>query len=100
MTIDNINIDKTLENAEKHLLEDKEMSSTTKSMIELLLIIIKLLIKRLDLDSSNSSKPPSQDPNRPKKEKRGNGNDKGGQKGHEGTTLEKISEPDEAIGQF
>ena len=97
MTIDNINIDKTLENAEKHLLEDKEMSSATKSLMELLLIIIKLLIKRLDLDSSNSSKPPSQDPNRPKKAKRGKGNDKGGQKGHEGTTLEKVSEPDETI---
>ena len=97
MTIDNINIDKTLSNAEKHLAEDKEMSLATKSLMEILLIIIKLLIKRLDLDSSNSSKPPSQDPNRKKKEKHGDGNDKGGQKGHKGTTLEKVSDPDETI---
>ena len=97
MTIDNINIDRTLESAEKHLAEDEEMSSSTKSMMELLLIIIKLLVKRLELDSNNSSKPPSQDPNRKKKDKDGNGNNKGGQKGHEGTTLEKISEPDETI---
>jgi len=73
------------------------MSSATKSLMELLLIIIKLLIKCLDLNSSNSSKPPSQDPNRPKKERRGNDNDKDGQKGHAGTTLEKILEPDESI---
>ncbi len=97
MTIDNINIDRTLESAEKHLSEDKEMSSATKSLMELLLLIIKLLVKRLELDSSNSSKPPSQDPNRKRKDKVGNGNNKGGKKGHEGTTLEKISEPDETI---
>ncbi len=53
----------------------------------------------LALNSQNSSKPPSQDPNR----KRGStrreksGKKPGGQKGHKGTTLQLAPEPDEII---
>ncbi len=60
MTIGKINIDETLENAKKLLAEDKCMSSVTKLMIELLLLVIGLLLECLNLDSSNSSKPPLQ----------------------------------------
>ena len=53
------------------------------------------LVKRLGLDSSNSSKPPSNDPNRKRGSKKNKSNRKpGGQKGHPGKTLEKISNPD------
>ncbi len=97
MTINNINIDETLQRAKRHLAEEKEMSFATKSLMELLLLVISLLVERLSLDSRNSSKPPSQDPNRKKKSKEKKANSKGGQKGHAGKTLEKVSNPDETI---
>ena len=47
-----------------------------------------------NLNSRNSSKPPSSDPNR-KKESRTKGDKKaGGQKGHVGVTLQKVNNPD------
>ena len=97
MTINNINIDEALKNAKKHLAEEKGIPLATKSLMELLLLIISLLVGRLNLDSSNSSKPPSQDQNRKKISKEGKVNNKGGQKGHAGKTLEKVSNPDETI---
>ncbi len=97
MTINNINIDETLKNAKRHLAEEKELPFATKSLMELLLLVISLLVERLNLDSRNSSKPPSQDPNRKKKNKEKKAKKQGGQKGHVGKTLEKVSNPDETI---
>ncbi len=97
MTINNVNIDETLENAKRHLAVEKEIPLATKSLIELLLLAISLLVERLNLDSHNSSKPPSQDPNRKKKSKEKKANNQGGQKGHAGKTLERVSRPDETI---
>ncbi len=91
MTINNINIDETLKNARIHLAEEKEMPFATKSLMELLLLVISLLVERLNLDSRNSSKPPSQDPNRKKKSKEEKTKNQGEQKGHAGKTLEKVS---------
>jgi len=51
-------------------------------------------------NSSNSSTPPSKDENRPFKSRslrKKTGRKPGGQKGHEGTTLEMVSNPDEII---
>ncbi len=51
-------------------------------------------------NSSNSSIPPSKDENRPFKSKslrKKTGRKPGGQKGHEGTTLEMVSDPNEII---
>ena len=51
-------------------------------------------------NSSNSSVPPSRDENRPFKSKslrKKTGRKPGGQKGHEGTTLEMVSDPDEVM---
>jgi transposase len=86
LTINNINIDETLKSAKEHLAEEKEMLFAMKSLMELLLLVISLLVERLNLDSRNSSKPPSQDPNRKKISKEGKANNKGGQKGHAGKT--------------
>jgi len=61
--------------------------AATRSIIEILILIISLLTNRLNLDSTNSSKPPSSDPNRKKKRKKKTGKKAGGQKGHVGTTL-------------
>ncbi|BCL59721.1 hypothetical protein DGMP_04140 [Desulfomarina profundi] len=94
MTIDNINIEATLENAKKIIAEDKGLSSATKSLLEILVLVITLMANRLNLNSSNSSKPPSTDPNRKKNSKKKNGRKAGGQKGHVGKTLKKVAVPD------
>ena len=66
MKIESIDINKTLENARQQLAEDKSISLGLKSLVELLLVIITLLSNRLNLNSRNSSKPPSTDKNRKK----------------------------------
>jgi transposase len=48
----------------------------------------------LNLNSTNSSKPPASDPNRQKHPREKTGKKVGGQKGHVGTTLEKVDTPD------
>jgi len=64
MKIDNIDIQATIEKAQAVVREDKQLSAATKSMFEILILIITLLVNRLGLNSTNSSKPPSTDPNR------------------------------------
>jgi transposase len=96
MKIENIDVNKALDGARKLLEEDKNISPALKSMVEILLVIITLLANRFGLNSKNSSKPPSDDPNREKKSKKNLlGNKPGGQKGHAGTNLQRIENPDE-----
>jgi len=57
-------------------------------------VAVSILLDRLNLNSSNSSKPPSSDPNRQKK-RRGKGLQRGGQVGHVGKTLKQFDEVDE-----
>ena len=95
MKIDNIDIDATLSEAKRLLDEDKNISPALASIINVLLLVIKLMANRSGLNSSNSSKPPSSDnkkitPTRKKSTKK-----PGGQAGHKGVTLEKIDDPDE-----
>ncbi|MBE7546440.1 MAG: IS66 family transposase [Planctomycetia bacterium] len=95
MTIENIDVDATLRKVEKLLSEDKGLSPAVRSMIELLVLLITLLVGRLNRNSRNSSKPPSSDPNR-KRESKAKGERKaGGQKGRDGVTLKKVDNPDE-----
>lgn len=94
MKINNIDIQASIEKAQAVIREDKQMSAGTKSIIEILILIITLLTNQLNLNSKNSSKPPSSDPNRKKTPKAKTGNKKGGQKGHIGTTLKKVDNPD------
>ena len=94
MKIDNIDIQATIEKAQALIRKDKQISAGTKSMFEILILVITLLANRLNLNSTNSSKPPSSDPNRKKKPKPNTGRKKGGQKGHIGTTLQKVDNPD------
>lgn len=94
MTIENIDIDATLKKVEKLLLEEKGLSPAMRSMVELLVLVITLLVGRLNRNSRNSSKPPSSDPNR-KRESKAKGERKaGGQEGHDGVTLKKVGNPD------
>ena len=94
MNIDNIDIHATIEKARAVIRDDKQMSAGTKSIVEILILVITLLANRLNLNSTNSSKPPSSDPNRKKKPRPKTGRNKGGQKGHIGTTLQKVDDPD------
>ena len=94
MTIENIDIQVTIEKVQTLMRDDETMSTTTKSMFEILILIITLLANRLNLNSSNSSKPPASDPNRKRQPKKKTENKAGGQKGHNGTTLKKIDNPD------
>jgi transposase len=94
LTIENIDIDATLRKVEKLLSEEKGLSPAMRSMVELLVLVVTLLVGRLGRNSRNSSKPPASDPNR-KRESKAKGERKaGGQKGREGVTLEKVENPD------
>jgi len=93
--IDSIDIQATIEKAQTLVSEDKQLSAAIKSIVEILILIITLLTNRLNLNSTNSSKPPSSDPNREKQPKRKTGKKPGGQNGHVGTTLKKVDDPDE-----
>ena len=67
-------------------------------MIELLVVVIKLFAAKLGLNSRNSSKPPSSDPNRPRGSKRkvkGKKRKPGGQPGHQGSHIEQVKNPDQ-----
>ena len=77
MTIDNINIDETLKNS-RGIAEDKDLSPATKSLLEVLILVITLMANRLNLSSKNSSKPPSTDPNREKTRQKNKGKKAGG----------------------
>jgi len=98
MTIDGIDITATLDRAREILKNDLSLSDSFKMVLETLLLIIELLLKRLGINSKNSSKPPSQDVNRKRLGTRLKSDKKrGGQLGHEGSTLTLIDNPDEII---
>jgi transposase len=94
MKIESIDIQATIEKAQLLVREDKQLSAATKSMFEMLILIITLLANRLGLNSTNSSKPPSADPNRKKEPRQNTGKKVGGQNGHVGITLKKVDNPD------
>lgn len=95
MKLEGIDIDGTLKEIEASLALEKELSPTLKSLIGILILVVKLLTNRVGLNSQNSSKPPASDPNRPKNNRKNTGNKPGGQTGHPGTTLKQIDNPDE-----
>ncbi|MDP3705947.1 MAG: IS66 family transposase [Legionellaceae bacterium] len=98
MKADKINITETVESARKLLEADKKISPALRAMFEMLLMIITLLAGKLGLNSQNSSKPPSTDPNRKKKTGSNKGNNKpGGQPGRVGKNLEPVDNPDTII---
>jgi len=95
MTIENIEVEATLDKAEKLLKEEEGLSQAFRSTIEVVLLLVRLLVNRLNLNSTNSSKPPSTDPNRKKKDQNKKSNRKqGGQNGHPGKNLKKVEHPD------
>lgn len=94
MKLEAVDVESTIKETRRLLDEDQSASPALKASVELLLLLVTLLLNRLGLNSSNSSKPPSHDPNREKKKKATSPNKRGGQKGHNGTTLKKVEKPD------
>ena len=91
--LNSVEIDKTLESLKQSLSDEKNLSPTLKALIEVLMVIVQLLSNRVGLNSQNSSKPPSSDPNRLKSTRKPSTNKKGGQKGHPGKTLTQVDDP-------
>lgn len=77
------------------LVDDESLSPAIRASLETLLLLVTILLARLGLNSKNSSKPPSADPNRTKSPRISTGRKPGGQPGHGGTTLQPVPEPDE-----
>ena len=94
MTIGKVDVTATLKKVEDLLAKDKTLSDSTRSLLEVLVLIVTLMADRLNLNSRNSSKPPSSDPNREKKPRKKGDRKPGGQNGHPGRTLEKVDDPD------
>jgi len=100
MKIDNINIGDTIKKAKALLRKEKNISPALQTVFELLLVLMQAMLERLSLNSGNSGKPPSSDPNRKKKKKKSPGKSKsnkkpGGQPGRKGTQLKPVDNPDE-----
>jgi transposase len=96
LKIENIDVDSSIRSVKELLRKEKDLSPALRSSLEVLLLLVTLLLNRITLNSKNSSKPPSADPNRKKSSKKGKSHRKpGGQKGHTGTTLEPVDDPDE-----
>ena len=90
-----INVSETVLSARREIKEEKGLSPSLRTTMDSVLDLVVVLANRLGLDSSNSSKPPSSDPNRERKSRttKGNRRKPGGQKGHKGSRLEPVKNP-------
>ena len=95
MKTQEIDVRATIEQATNLLENETDISPAFRSVFKLLILLVKILADRNSLNSRNSSKPPSSDPNREKKKKVNGKKKPGGQKGHTGKTLCCIDDPDE-----
>ena len=94
MTLNNINVEETVQQVANLLATEQGLSPALKGSLEMLLLLVSLLLNRLGLNSSNSSKPPSTDPFRKKQPRPARHRKPGGQPGHVGTTLQQVADPD------
>src|SRR5487761_410176 len=85
--------------ARQELESAKEIPASLKQTMESLIDVVVTLSNQLGLNSSNSSKPPSQDKNRKRNVSKARGRKRkrkpGGQDGHEGRCLKPVAEPTE-----
>ena len=98
MTVENINVSAAIEKVRDLLNSDKPASPALVAAVELLITVVTILLNQKNLNSRNSSKPPSQDFNRAKKTRKDKGVKRGkrkpgGQKGHPGVTLDPVENP-------
>jgi transposase len=89
---------KTIENVRKQIDCATDLSPSLKAAIELLIeICLFLVTQQSPKNSSNSSVPPSADPNRKKSSRSKSSLKPGGQPKHSGTTLNTFENPDKII---
>jgi transposase len=81
------------------LKSEQNVSAAFKDVVSELLEVVVVLSGRLGINSDNSSKPPSQDPNRDRKVRKAKGRKRkpGGQKGHKGSCLQQVKVPTHVI---
>ena len=107
MKIDGLSVIETIESAEQSMPQ-QNLSEDFKLKVENLILLAGIMKDRLTTNSTNSSKPPSKDDLKDKKSKEGEdtseGKNKpkptrkaGGQKGHAGSQLNLLKNPDEII---
>ncbi len=96
MTIDQIDVEAAINRVKAMLAQEEGISPAMRSAMEVMLLLVSALVNRVTLNSKNSSKPPSTDPNRKRSPKQGSRRP-GGQRGHNGTTLEPVADPDEIV---
>lgn len=80
-------------------MREEDASPVFKRAVSDLFEVVAFLTNRLGLNSNNSSKPPSQDPNREKPVKTARGRKRrkpSGQKGHKGNCLKPVEKPTES----
>ena len=95
LKIEHIDVDSAIDTVKDLLKKERNLAPALKSALDVLLLLVSLLLNRTTLNSKNSSKPPSTDPNREKSSNKGSSDRKpDGQKGHTGTTLQKVDDPD------
>jgi transposase len=95
LTVDNIDIEATIKKVQELLAQEPNLSPALRSTLDVLLLVVQLLVNRLNLNSRNSSKPPSTDFVKGDKKPKDGNNKPGGQTGRVGTTLSKVNDPDE-----
>ena len=95
MASNKVIVGQTLKVAEDVLKTDKTISPGVRTVVTSLMDVVSLLSNQIGLNSSNSSKPPSSDPNRSrnKKQVKGKKRKAGGQVGHKGFRLEPVAVP-------
>jgi len=88
-------ISKTIDNAKDVLKKNESWPDDAKAVISSLLDVLSIVSNSLGLNSLNSSKPPSSDPNRLRKTRttKGKRRKPGGQKGHSGSRLTPVENP-------
>jgi transposase len=90
-----LNVRETVLAARRQIKQEDGLSPSLKATMDGVLDLVVVLANRLGLNSSNSSKPPSSDPNRARKTRvtKGKRCKPGGQKGHSGSRLEPVENP-------
>lgn len=95
MASQKVHVRQTIEAAKESLKKDESLSDSAKTVISSLVDVVSVLSVRLGLNSSNSSLPPSSDPNRIRRKSRAKGKRRrpGGQEGHKGARLKPLDNP-------
>lgn len=96
LTFDNIDVEATIKTVQQLLDEEAQLSPALRSILEVMILLVKIMANRLSLNSRNSSQPPSTDrfPVREANAQANPAKKSGGQLGRIGTTLKKTDAPD------